>query len=300
MGGGSTSLVFNVQHYSLHDGPGIRTVVFLKGCPLRCRWCCNPESQRFHAELYYVEKKCIGSEQCGFCKDACPSDAIYFNEKAQAVIDRSACISCFACVEACPSKALEVKGVERSVHEILDIVERDTIFYKKGSGGLTLSGGEPLMHRDFIIPLLQEAKKRRIHTAMETCGFGDCTTLHGAAKYLDTILFDIKSMDEEKHLQYTKVSNEKILKNFELLCQNFPHLPKIVRTPVIPGFNDTHESIEAIAQFLKGKPNVHYELLPYHRFGEDKYKALGQNYTMDYLLLDKAYFESLKNTAKVF
>jgi len=295
-----SSLVFNVQHYSLHDGPGIRTVVFLKGCPLRCLWCCNPESQRFHAELYYSAKKCIGSSQCGFCRDACTRSAIQFNEQAHVIIERNTCTNCFACVEVCPSKALEIKGVEQSIDAILEQVERDSIFYKKQSGGLTLSGGEPLMHPDLIIPLLKEAKKRRINIAMETCGFGDYATLHEVAKYLDTILFDIKSMDEIKHLEYTKMSNEKILENFECLCQNFPHLPKIVRTPVIPNFNDTPEAIEAIGDFLKGKPNVHYELLPYHRFGEDKYTALGQKYTMPPLALDREHFESLKKSAYLY
>lgn len=285
--------VFNIQHYSLHDGPGIRTIVFLKGCPMRCRWCCNPESQEYIPEISYVENKCIGLKECGFCKNVCEEGAITFQDKA--VIGREKCINCLKCADACPSKAIKTEGRKYSIDEILDIVERESVFYGHGDGGLTISGGEPLTHRDFIIPLLKEAKKRRLNTAIETCGYGNYDVLYSAAQYLDTILYDIKSMDSKKHKEYTGCDNEKILHNFERLCQDFPKINKKVRTPVIPGFNDSKEDIEAILDFIKDKPNVSYEPLKYHSFGKGKYKALGREYLLGDIKLEDSVFDELKN-----
>lgn len=271
--------IFNIQRYSLHDGPGIRTTVFLKGCPMRCIWCCNPESMKSEPEISYVSNKCIGFAACGFCVRSCPAGAITCSNENKAVIDRSKCQSCLKCADVCPSKAIRAEGSMYSVEEILGIVERDSIFYGNG-GGLTVSGGEPLMHKRFLVELLKEAKRRRIHTAIETCGFADYEALSEAAGYLDLILFDIKSMDNGKHFEYTGCGVERILENFSRLCEDFPNLPKIVRTPVIPGFNDTVDDIRPILAFLKDKPNVTYQPLPYHRFGEGKYKALGREYKM--------------------
>lgn len=274
------TFVFNIQHYSLHDGPGIRTIVFLKGCPLRCRWCCNPESQSYTPEVSYVQKKCIGEEACGFCRNACPDEAVFFDGNGHAVIDRFKCGNCLKCTSVCPSRAMKREGKQYSVPELLDMVERDAMFYSRSGGGLTVSGGEPLSHGSFLIRLLKEAKKRRIHTAMETCGFAEPETLLEAAEYLDTVLFDIKSMDDEKHRAYTGQGNGRILTNFQKLCESYPKLPKKVRTPVIPGFNDTPEDLEKILSFLRDKPNVSYEPLPYHSFGRGKYHALGRPYEM--------------------
>jgi pyruvate formate lyase activating enzyme len=275
--------VFNIQHYSLHDGPGIRTIVFLKGCPLRCRWCCNPESQNTFSELSYYDDYCIGKKACGGdCQRKCMEQAIAFSTEGKAVINRQKCNNCLVCVDACPANAFKSEGIERSVKDILDIVENDSIFYRKRSGGLTISGGEPLLQGEFLISLLQEAKKLRFTTAIETCGYGDYQVLKEAAGYLDMILFDIKSMDEKKHVQYTGCSNQKILANFETLCRDFPTLPKLVRTPVIPCFNDTPEELLAIEVFLKDKLKVTHEKLPYHCFGVGKYKALGRQYPMEF------------------
>ncbi|HWQ79586.1 MAG TPA: glycyl-radical enzyme activating protein [Anaerovoracaceae bacterium] len=271
-------IIYNIQHYSLHDGPGIRTVVFFKGCPLRCRWCCNPESQNQHPEISYVRAKCIGRKACGFCANACEYGAVSFDETGYAAIDGDRCANCLRCATDCPSRAIRAEGRIVGTDEILDAVEKDSVFYRDSGGGLTVSGGEPLFQGDFLIELLSETKRRKIHTAMETCGFADYSVLNKAAAYLDVILYDIKSMNDEKHKQYTGCGNRIILDNFEKLCRDFPLLPKVARSPVIPGFNDTVRDIEEILAFLEGKPAVSFEALPYHRFGAGKYAALGRQY----------------------
>lgn len=273
--------IFNIQHYSLHDGPGIRTIVFLKGCPMRCRWCCNPESQRYVPEISYVENKCIGKKECGLCAEVCRYGAITFQRGGKAFIDRTRCVDCLACAGQCPSRAIKEEGKSYTVEEVMKVIERDAAFYSRGDGGLTVSGGEPLAHPQFLTGLLQAAKKQRIHTAIETCGYADYEALAEAAKYLDMILYDIKSMDEQKHVEYTGCSNDKIIRNFQRLCRDYPELPKKVRTPVIPGFNDDPKQLADIRSFLADKPNVTHELLPYHTFGNGKYKALGRTYEME-------------------
>ncbi len=290
--------VFNIQRYSLHDGAGIRTIVFLKGCPMRCRWCCNPESQKFTPEISYTENRCIGSPECSLCQNICPQNAITIKEKA--VVDRTLCTDCLLCSAVCPSKAIKTEGKAYAIEEIMDMVERDSIFYSRGKGGLTVSGGEPLSHGKFLISLLKEAKQRRISTAMETCGFGSYKILNAAAHYLDEILFDIKSLNDKKHIEYTGCSNEVILNNFQKLCNDFPDLSKKVRTPIIPGFNDTVSDIKAILEFLRDKPNVTYELLKYHTFGKGKYKALGRPYPMDSKSLDDKTYEDIFNITKTY
>ena len=272
--------VFNIQHYSLHDGPGIRTIIFLKGCPMACRWCCNPESQRRTPELAYVPSQCIGRKACGRCQVRCSQQAITFDDDGNAAIQRIHCNQCQDCVSVCPAKALQTEGRIYTVEELLDIVEKDAVFYEHGNGGLTVSGGEPLSHPEFLKELLQQAKQRHIHTAIETCGNAPYEALQQVAPFLDMILFDIKSMNTQKHKEYTGWGNEQILENFTALCRDFPTIPKCVRTPVIPGFNDTPEEIQAIRTFLQPFSNVTYEALPYHEFGRGKYKALGRPYPM--------------------
>ncbi len=291
-------LVFNIQRYSVHDGPGIRTIVFLKGCPLNCRWCSNPESQSGQPELAFNANKCIGEADCGLCGQACRQGAVKTAGDGKIELDRTRCDACFSCVDACPAKALHIFGQPMTVDEILKAAEADGVFYGRSGGGITLSGGEPLAQGAFTVALLKEAKRRRINTAMETCGLGDWAVLAEAAKYLNTIIFDIKTLDAQKHQEYTGVANEAILANFGRLCEEFPALPKLVRTPVVPGFNDSEEDIAAIAAFLAGKTNVDYELLAYHRLGQPKYRYLDRDYPLDDLKLDDDKFKALKQLAK--
>ncbi len=268
--------VFNVQHYSLHDGPGIRTIVFLKGCPMRCRWCCNPESQNFEPELSYTASRCIGEEECGRCRQAAPQGAVTFGPEGKAQLDLKRCRTGLAYV--CPSRAIRVEGRPCSIGELLDQVEQDAVFYARGEGGLTVSGGEPLAQGIFLLSLLREARARCLSTAMETCGYGEYPILREAAGLLDTVYYDIKSLDDERHQAYTGRSNTRILRNFRRLRSDFPQLHIRVRTPVIPGFNDTLEDIRAILDFIG--PETEYEPLPYHTFGRAKYAALGRDYPM--------------------
>lgn len=290
--------IFNIQHYSLHDGPGIRTNVFLKGCPLRCKWCSNPESQKQEPEIFYNNNKCIGCNECSGCISSCENNAISFDSDNKAIINRDKCSNCLMCSSDCPTGAITTQGTLKTIKEILDIVEKDSVFYTHSEGGVTISGGEPLMQGEFIINLLKQAKKRRINTAIETCGYADYEILKGCAENLDTILFDIKSLNDEKHKKFTGVSNKLILENFNKLCIDFPNLKKIVRTPVIPTFNDNEEDIKEIAGFLKNKPNVNYEILTYHKFGEGKYKSLGRKYLMGDLKLDERFFEIINEYTK--
>ena len=273
-----TLTVFNIQKYSLHDGRGIRTTVFLKGCPLHCRWCCNPESQSAIPEIMYRRGKCIGCGNCGFCIRATDSAVIREGADGKAEIDFDRINEYPQCAAECPSGALLIKGRDISIPEILNEVERDAVFYKNG-GGLTVSGGEPLMQPG-TVTLLREAKERYIGTAMETCGYADWKILQEAAEFLDEIFFDIKSLNDVKHKEYTGVTNEKIRNNLTQLCEQFPSLSKCVRTPVVPGFNDSEEELEIIEAFVSGLPGVTWQKLPYHTYGVGKYEMLGRKYEL--------------------
>jgi pyruvate formate lyase activating enzyme len=274
-----TGIVFNIQQFSVHDGPGIRTIVFLKGCPLQCRWCSNPESQKPRPELAFDRKKCIGQNECGRCLD-CPQGAIGVNGASEVELKRDLCNDCGVCAEECPSRALEIIGGEMSVRQVLDSVEKDFCFYSRSGGGLTLSGGEPLFQPDFAIGLLKHAKSLGMHTAIETCGHLKWEVLEESLNYTNSLMYDIKCMDPVKHREFTGVSNTLILENFEKICRSFPQKSKIVRTPIVPGFNDNPEEIESIAEFIRPFPNVKFELLPYHRFGERKYELTGRSYLL--------------------
>lgn len=278
--------VFNVQRYSVHDGPGIRTIVFLKGCPLKCRWCANPESQHLLPELALNHNKCIGTKECSMCLDICENEAIQESDEGKVYILRDRCKNCTKCADTCPSRALNIYGKAISVNEVLKVVEEDSVFYSRSGGGITMSGGEPLVQPLFACELVKEAKRRRMNTALETCGHTDWESLDNVCRHLNTIMYDIKSMDPEKHKEFTGVSNELILDNFKKLCANYPSLSIVVRTPVIPGFNDTEEEIQAIIDFIKQFPQVEYELLPYHRLGQPKYEYLGKEYPLPEVTLD--------------
>jgi pyruvate formate lyase activating enzyme len=274
----NSGVVFNIQKYSVHDGPGIRTVVFLKGCPLRCRWCSNPESQTPHPQVAYNKNKCLTLEKCVRCTEICSAGAIKSGTDNRVEIDHDVCTECLLCTEACPSLALIHYGDTMSVAQIINKVEEDGMFYARSGGGLTLSGGEPMHQAEFAVGILREAKRRRINTAMETCGFCRWEDLAATGGYLDTLLYDIKIMDPDKHQQFTGVSNDLILDNFKRMRAAFPELPIWVRTPIVPGFNDSEADIRPILEHIRDLPHVFYEPLPYHRMGSPKYEYIGRDY----------------------
>ena len=276
-----TGLVFNIQKYSVHDGPGIRTIVFTKGCPLACRWCSNPESQKPQPQMAFNPTRCISPAKCNFCIPACPYGSIRAVNGALD-IDCTHCNDCetIACASACPAQSLIVYGKNRTVEDVLHVVAQDSIFYSRSGGGMTISGGEPLFQKKFALALLREARRRRIKTAIETCGCVPWETMEEAAPLLNNILFDVKHTDSEKHKWATGRGNELILSNLKKLSETFPDKPVLVRTPVIPDFNDDDETARSIGRLLKGYANVSYEALPYHRLGTQKYMFLGREYPM--------------------
>jgi pyruvate formate lyase activating enzyme len=289
--------VFNIQQFTVHDGPGIRTMVFLKGCPLRCQWCSNPESQKPLPELGYKKRKCIGTAECGRCIEACVTGAIKKDHENRIMIDRVLCTDCLTCAGVCPSRALNAFGNRMSIDQVLKAVEDAGIFHSRSGGGMTLSGGEPFAQAEFSLELLKEAKKRRMNTAMETSGYTAWENLEGACRHLNTILFDIKSMHDRKHKEFTGVSNRFILENFEKMCTGFPNLSILVRTAIVPGFNDTEEDLFAIVDFIKGIPNVSFEPLAYHRFGQPKYEYLGRTYLLSEIKADEGKINVLKENS---
>ena len=273
-----------MQRFSLHDGPGIRTIVFLKGCPLACMWCSNPEGRSRSIELLQSCDRCIGTSECDRCLSVCLDDVISVGDDREIAIDRSRCDGCGDCAFACPPQALEISGEWLSVDEVLHSVEQDDAFYARSGGGLTVSGGEPLAQGAFVVSLLTEARRRGIDTAVETSGLCNWKTLQAVTVLVDQIYFDIKCFDDARHVDGTGVSNAQILENFARLRREFPEARVTVRTPVIPGFNDTEAEIRAITEFVRDAGGAHaYELLPYHGFGETKYEKLGKHYRLSHL-----------------
>ncbi len=260
--------VFNIQRYSLHDGPGIRTVVFLKGCPLHCAWCCNPESIEGKPHITFNPDKCIGD---GRCIEVCPTGAR--DAKGYHV---EICNFCGKCVEVCPTGALELLGRDMSIGEIIEEVEKDRLFYESSGGGVTLSGGEVLAQREFTLQLLKKLRSRMLHTAIETSGFAPWEHVEEIASGCDLVLYDLKHMDSDAHRKYTGVPNERILENAKHLAKIKREL--IFRVPLVGGVNTDMRNIRAFAQFVvqTGVEEVH--LLPYHRLGESKYVKLGREY----------------------
>ncbi len=267
--------VFSVERYAIHDGPGIRTQVFFKGCPLRCLWCANPEGVSFAPSLLYTRALCI---ECGSCVQACGRRALSMTEQG-VEIDRRKCTPCSDCVNACYAEALEMDSYRVTAQEIVEQVERDKVFYGVSGGGVTLCGGEPLAQPAFALEVLRLCRKRGIHTAIETCGHYRFEVLERAISCLDFVFFDIKHMDAEAHRRCTGTDNKLILTNLKKL-QSFD-VDECVRVPVIPNLNDSIENAEAIASFVQGLPRVKsVELLPYHRLGVNKYKKLGLAYPL--------------------
>lgn len=266
-------VLFNIQRYSLHDGPGIRTIPFFKGCPLSCKWCSNPESQRPQPELIFKKSDCI---RCGKCIEVCKQQALSISNAF--FIDRERCIQCGECTQVCPTQALEMKGKRMTVADVMRELQKEENLYRRSGGGITLSGGEPLAQPAFARELLKACKEKGWHTAMETTGFTTPEVIADVFPYVDLALTDIKAINPAIHLANTGIDNSQILEN--LLRISF--LTKtIVRIPVIPGVNDNPDEIHNIAEFVRLMSNVDtLHLLPYHSFGENKYGLLGRIYPM--------------------
>lgn len=293
-------MIFNIQKYSVHDGPGIRTIVFFKGCPLDCRWCSNPEGMAHSSEISYKKSKCIGVSKCAYCIDVCPEQAITADAEDLALIDHSKCTNCTLCAERCPARAIETMGKWITTEEVLKEVLADEVFYSRSGGGLTLSGGEPLLQAEFATVLLKQAHAEGLETAIETTGCVPWESALPVFELLDFIHMDIKSVDAEKHRTFTGHDNALILENFAKLCTTFPDKPIIARTPVVPGFNDTLEDLQAIADFINtaGAPahKLQYELLPFHNFGSSKYEFQGKPYYYEgYSNMDKDIVRQLRS-----
>ena len=281
MAGGITGQVFNIQRYSIHDGAGIRTLVFLKGCLLRCLWCCNPESQRSEPELGFIESRCVGRGTCGApCMSACPVEAIHLNAHGRPVIDREKCDACGKCAEACSKDALKIVGREMTVDEVMTEVEKDRAFYRRSVGGMTIGGGEPLAQYRFTSALLQAAQEVYLHTALETCGHAPWSHIEAVLQHVDLLQFDLKHIDPAKHAELTGQSNELIIGNLRKVLSVKDPRDVIVRIPVIPECNDSAENIIETARFVAGLGFQQAELVPYHRLGVSKYSQYGRFYQL--------------------
>ena len=272
-----TGLILNIMRFSLHDGPGIRTTVFLKGCPLRCSWCHNPESQSAQPEVIYFDDRCI---RCGDCTRACPHGALHLNHSV--VQDPALCQRCGECAGACAVGARQLAGRWMSVPEVLAEVLKDQIFFDESGGGITVSGGEPLMQPAFLEAFLAACKARRIRTALDTCGLADSRVICKVGEHVDLFLYDLKLMDPGKHRRFTGINNDLILQNLRMLAGQGRAV--IVRVPVIPGVNDDSANIDALCDFLSPQSLRRIDLLPYHRIGSDKYQKLHLCNPMEHVL----------------
>jgi pyruvate formate lyase activating enzyme len=288
-----TGLVFNIQKYSVQDGPGIRTTVFLKGCPLCCQWCHNPESISPRREIIVVSQRCTA---CGECRTVCPFATLIAGEGPLPPRNDS-CTLCAACVDACPTGARQMIGREMPVAEVVAAVVKDRIFYEESGGGVTISGGEPLAQPRFLVALAQALRAAGIHVALDTTGFGGTEPLLAAAAFSDLVLYDLKAFDEARHRELTGVSNRTILANLEAL--NEVHRNIWIRLPVVPGLNDDLAELEKIAGFVAGLRSVTLvNLLPFHRSGLHKYERLGWVHAMKGVEAPSA--ELMERAADVF
>jgi glycyl-radical enzyme activating protein len=263
-------IIFNIQRFSVHDGPGIRTTVFMKGCPLRCPWCSNPESQDSAPSLMARDVLCQG---CGACVEACAQGAITLTPEAGRRIDRGKCTGCLACVPACLYHSLHICGVSMEAGEVLEEVLKDRIFYKNSGGGMTISGGEPLAQSGFVIQILEQCKRAGLHTALDTTGYGPWADLEALLPLIDLLLFDIKHLDSAEHQRTTGVGNELILENLEKAASL---VPVWLRIPLIAGFNDSPDHIKKIALLGKTRGAQKISLLPFHEGGRAKNEQLGR------------------------
>jgi len=302
-----SDIVFNIQRFSIHDGPGIRTTVFLKGCSMSCFWCHNPEGQHPGRDLRYTAQRCI---HCGQCVIACPNHAHELHNGTH-VFHRERCDLSGCCVETCYSGALELEGRVMTVDEVMKEVLADRVFYDASGGGVTLSGGEPALSKDFALEILRACKRERLHTAIETCGEAPWTSLEALLPFTDMFMMDLKQLSSDKHRNATGHANDRILANAQSLART--DKPLLFRTPVVPTVNDTDDEIGQIAGFIRelvelrrkshssggDSASIQYELLPFHKMAADKYASLGKEYgAADLAPPSKEKMKHLAETAK--
>jgi pyruvate formate lyase activating enzyme len=274
-----TGIVFDIRRFSVHDGPGLRTTVFFKGCPLKCAWCHNPESQARAPELIFWDDRC---QRCQACVTACEQGAITLVDD-HIFTDPAKCISCGHCTETCYAEARQIAGRKMSVASVMSEVQRDVPFYDQSGGGVTFSGGEPLMQPDYLVALLSACKASDIHTTLDTCGQTNWKTLDRIRSYVDLFLYDLKFMDPGRHKQQTGVTNERILENLKKLSRHGHEI--ILRVPIIPGANADLENIRAIGSFAASLPSLNrVDILPYHRAAINKYERMHRSYGFNQLL----------------
>jgi pyruvate formate lyase activating enzyme len=267
-------LITDVKPFAVHNGPGLRTVIYMKGCPLRCSWCASPQMQSRRPEILYEPDRCLN---CDNCIQVCPQKALSPDEKGKIIIDRQNCNGCGLCVESCRPGALEISGRYYNLSDLMNEVEKDIPLYNQSKGGVTISGGEPFEQAGFVADFLRQCRNRSIHTALETCGFTPWTTLASFLEVLDLIYFDLKHMDPKRHQEITGVSNQKILENIQkaALLHSI-----IIRLPLIPGMNDTANNLAEVVRFAKGLGNrlLRLELIPFHKHGKELYRQLDRVY----------------------
>jgi pyruvate formate lyase activating enzyme len=289
-----TGLVFDIKRYAINDGPGIRVAVFLKGCNLHCAWCHNPEGIQPGIEKMYVASKCIG---CGTCVSVCPADALTLTSNG-IVTDADRCTLCGKCAEVCPTKAFEMSGHMMSVEEVMEVIEKEQVFMEQSGGGVTFSGGEPLLQPEFLIELLKECGKRGIHRAVDTAGHVKTDMLLAVAKHTDLFLYDLKMMDPDLHKTWTGVDNELILSNLRAISEAGSEV--IIRIPLIGGINDHEGNIRQTSEFINSLSGSIKEvhLLPYHPIAQHKYVKLGRS--EEFVLLEEPDKETLEKAVDFF
>jgi pyruvate formate lyase activating enzyme len=292
-------VVFNIERYMVYDGPGIRTVVFLKGCPLRCLWCDNPESQRPSPELMYFEDKCIA---CGRCLEVCPSGAITATDTEKAAVDLSRCQASAKCAVVCPSEALLMSGRVMTSDEVMSEILKDEVFYQRSCGGITLGGGEPTAQPEFAGDILRKCRERSIHTAIETCGCSSWEAIEKVLQDTQLVYLDLKHMNPVEHVKLTGRSNDLILGNAERILQlaNQGRLDVVVRCTCVPGYNDSKENIASIAAFLAKSKVKRLELLRYHELGVPKYTVIGREYELKDLKVDEEHLNDLSEMIRSY
>lgn len=271
--GEQSGLIFNIQPFSIHDGPGIRTTVFMKGCPLSCEWCANPDGQHASAEILTRDIKCI---RCGKCAEECPSGAVSIDEDVR-VIDWARCDLCLECARLCSTGALAVSGTYLTVGDLVREVEKDSLFYKNSGGGVTISGGEPLLQWEFVAQAFRACQDKGIHTALDTTGHAPWNIVESVLEHVDLLLYDVKHMDSDIHRRRTGAGNELILSNLERSARK---ARTWIRVAVVPGFNDSDLDVRRIADFVVPLGVEKVSLLPYHGWGETRYRAMGREYPM--------------------